>query len=82
MRVHDVGSPAGGEKLTDARGIDPTEGDDISRRLPDKASEMHLTRRCPDDLSERSRRDRDTGAGFSSSGEQDEDAAVVALERD
>jgi hypothetical protein len=80
MRVHDVGSSARSKKPAHARRVNPVEGDDIRRRLAGKAGETHLAGRRPDYLSERRRRDRDAGSGLASSGQQDENPAVVAFE--
>jgi hypothetical protein len=80
MGVHDVDRAARREKPADARRVNPAKGDDISGRLPHQAGEPHLAGRRPDNLSERRRRDRDAGSGLAGSGQQDEDAAVVAVE--
>ena len=82
MRVHDVFGAARSQKPADARRVNPAEGNDVSGRLADKAGETHLAGRRSDDLSERRRRDRDAGSGLAGSGQQDEDAAVVAFECD
>lgn len=80
MRVDDVGSAARSKKATDARRINPAEGNDIGGRLADKAGETHLAGGRPDNLRECRRRDRDAGSGLAGPGQQDKDPAVVAFE--
>lgn len=82
MRVHDVGGAARSKKPAHARRVNPAEGDDIGGRLADKAGETYLAGRCPDNLGERRRRDRDAGSCLASAGQQDKDPAVVAFESD
>ena len=82
VRVHDVGGTARSKKPAHARRVNPTEGDDIGRRLADKTGETHLAGGRPDSLRECRRRYRDAGSGLASPGQQNKDPAVVAFEGD
>ncbi len=82
VRVDDVGRLARSEKPAHVCRIDPVEGDEVGRWLADEAGETRLAFGRPDNLSERRGRNRHVCPRLTSSGQQDEGAAVVAFEGD
>ncbi len=82
VSIHNIGRTTRSKQPPHIGGINPVQRYDIGRRLTKEPGQTRLPFRMADSLSESTRRNRDARPGLAGSGQQDQDSAVVPVNRD